>query len=503
MTLVKMLERNARLTPDKAAIFFHSDRISYSELDSTANRVANALIEAGVVRGDRIGLMLPRVPELIAAFLGIAKANAVAVPINFDLLESGVRAAMSQTSPKCVIVHKHYLELARQALPPAAKALIIAVDGDGRVDELSWTEVLRNYSSAGPSLEINDEDVVYLNYTSGSSGNPKCAITTHSNIYWNTYAASDALELTSEDIHICMFAPQAHPHELLARPLYLGGSMVLLETIFPKSLAEAIASHGVTCMMGIAPMYEKLLETVEDRHYDLSSLKIAESGGMHTNTDLIDRFRKKIGVPVLPVWGSTETTGIAIANRPGEEIVRDSIGRPCPGYEVKLVDEENREVDTGETGEMIFRSPAVVKGYFEDRENTNNCFRGGWYYSGDLAKMDDCGNLFFVDRKSGMMKVTGLKVYPMEIERVLMEHPDIREVAVISSTDRLRGEVPKAIIVPANGKVLSTKEVVDFCREKLPNYKLPRIVEFRECLPKTGSGKCNKKELHMEELSKR
>lgn len=275
--------------------------------------------------------------------------------------------------------------------------------------------------------------------------------------------------------------------------------MVLLDRIYPKSLAKVISDYGVTCMMGLAPMYEKLLDVLEHYEYDLSSLRIPESGGMHTRPELVGRFRQKIGVPIIPVWGSTETTGIAITQAPGGPIVPGSVGKPCMSYEVKIVDENDEQVGTGEIGELIFKGPAVVNGYYEDPINNQSCFKNGWYYSGDLGKRDKEGNIYFVDRKEGMMKVAGLKVYPQEIELVLMEHPDIKEVAVIASKDDLRGEVPKAIIITKNGRGITEKEVLAFCRGRIAQYKVPRIVEIRESLPKIGSGKIDKKALEMEE----
>jgi acyl-coenzyme A synthetase/AMP-(fatty) acid ligase len=247
-------------------------------------------------------------------------------------------------------------------------------------------------------------------------------------------------------------------------------------------------------------MYENLLEVLEHKSYDLSSLRVLESGGMYTRRDLIEKYRRNIGIPILTVWGSTETTGIAIANYFGEETPAGSVGRPCPSYDIKIIDEENRELRPGAIGECLLRGPGVVQGYYQDSVNTRSCFNDGWYHSGDLVKRDEQNRFYFVDRKTGMMKVAGLKVYPPEIESVLMEHPDIKEVAVISSKERLRGEVPKAIIVPRNGKALSEKDVLLFCRARMPNYKVPRIVEFRKALPKIGSGKINKKELLKDEM---
>lgn len=499
MTLLKMLKRAVERSPGKTAIIYKDLTLTYRALDDKVARLANALKGLGLTKGARVGLLLPRVPELVISFLAIAKARGIVAPVNFEMMEDQIKAILTGVSPKCLIVHKNFVELVKRVIPPGLEIAIIVVGGRDVSVGLLWEEVLRNAPADDHDLVIDEEDVVYLNYTSGSTGKSRGAVTDHSHIYWNTFAAADALKLTAEDIHLCMFAPFAHPHEIFARPLYLGGTMVLLDKIYPKALAGAISIHGVTCMMGLAPMYELLLEAMEHKPYDLGSLRVPESGGMVTRPKLIERFRVKAGTPILPVWGSTETTGIAIANIPGEKQACGSIGKACPTYEVKILNEDNEEADCGEIGELVFKGPAVVKRYYDGIGHGSEHFREGWYYSGDLGKKDAEGNFYFVDRKSGMMKVAGLKVYPLEIELALMEHPDIKEVAVISSMDKLRGEVPRAIIVTNNGNALSEKEVVEFCKGKIAGYKVPRIIEFRGSLPKIGSGKINKKELAMED----
>jgi len=499
MTLVEMIEKNAKKVPEKTAIIYRDSKITYKELNGTVNKMANALITMGLKKGDRIGLMLPRVPELVISFLSIAKARGIAVPINFELSEENIATILTDISPRYIIAHDQFLDLAKRSIVPRSKTSIIAVDHRGGSEDISWEEMLKGKSSNNPSLEIKEEDIVYLNYTSGFTGNSKGAVTTHSNIYWNTIASVDILRLTSNDVHLCMFAPFAHPHEIFARPLYLEGTMVLLDTIYPKTLAKAISVHQVTCMMGLAPMYETLLESIEHKRCDLSSLKVPESGGMYTRIELIEKFRQKVGVPIIPVWGSTETTGIAIANTPGEAMSPGSVGKPCTSYQVKIIDEYGIEVPIDAIGEMIFKGPGVVQDYYNDPINTQSSFKDGWYYSGDLVRRDEKNNFYFTERKSGMMKVAGLKVYPLEIELALMEHPKIKEAAVISLKDKLRGEVPKAIIVTKNGEDLTEKEVIEFCRGRMPNYKVPRNVEVRKTLPKSGSGKINKKALQVGE----
>jgi len=502
MNLAKVLERNAHEFPDRTSIICRGSKITYRELNETVNRVCHALVSLGVKKGDRIGFMLPRIPELVIGFLAVAKAQAIAVPLNYELQKEKIRDILAETSPHCLILHSQFTEIASGAVPRNAEIPFICT---GQVDaraDYSLEKILKDMRSDNPLSPAHENDVVYLNYTSGSTGNPKGAVTTHANIYWNTIGAIDALHLSADDIHLCMFAPFAHPHEIFARPLLLGGTMVLMEKVYPKSIAETISTHGVTCMMGLAPLYQTLLELLDHKTYDLGSLRVPESGGMYTRVELIERFRRKTGVPIIPVWGSTETTGIAIANRPGDPLPSGSVGKPCCSYEVRIIDEHNRELPAGEIGEMIFKGPAVVEDYYQRPDENQRCFQNGWYYSGDFGKRDNAGNLYFIERKSGMMKVAGLKVYPMEVELSLIEHPAIQEVAIIAARDRLRGEVPKAIIVPKPGQQITEKEVYEFCREKLPHYKVPRIIEFREHLPKIGSGKINKRELQLEEISK-
>lgn len=499
MTLIEQLERNAKELPDKTAIIYRGKKTSYGELDNAVTRLGNAFLGMGLKRGDRVGLMLPRVPELVTGFLAIAKAHGVAMPINFELKKEDIGSIVGKTSPCFIIVHKNYLDIAKKSLSYSSKTRLIVVDGsDNGSGFILWDDLLQSSSAENPGLDINDDDVFYLNYTSGSTGEPKGAVTTHANVYWNTLASVDALGLTADDVHLCMFAPFAHPHEIFARPLYLGGTMVLVDKVSPKSIAEAISTCRVTCMMGLVPMYENLLEQQRLKPYDLNSLRIPESGGMYTRDDLIEKFRRKVGVPIIPVWGSTETTGIGLAVRPGTKRPTGSVGKPCAHYTVKIVDEYGSERPPGVVGEIVFKSEAIVKGYYGGLSSATSPFRNGWYHSSDLGRMDEEGNFYFVERKTGMMKVAGLKVYPLEIEQALLNHPDVKEAAVISVKDKLRGEIPMAIVVALQGRELTNKEVRRFCREALPSYKVPRLLEIRDSLPKISSGKIDKKILQME-----
>ncbi len=496
-TLVQMLEGNAREFPGKDALVFGETRLSYKALNEAVNRAANAFLKNGVRKGDIIGLMLPRIPELVVGFLASAKAGAVAAPINYELTRDRVSGLLRTLNPRAVVAHADFTGLLDDVAQTDIKGFTVLVGGP-QAGESSWREFIGGAGPENPGISVDEGDIAYLNYTSGSTGESKGALATHANIYWNTYSSVEALGLRREDVHLCMFASFAHPHEIFSRSVFLGGTMVIVDKIYPKSIAEAIEANRVTCMMGLSPMYENLLELMGHKHYDLSSLRVPESGGMYTRTELIERFRDKVGASIVPVWGSTETTGIAIANRPGANVPSGSVGTACPGYGIKIVDEESQELPDGEVGEMVFKGPGVVGGYFEGMDAGRNSFRDGWYYSGDLARRDARGYFYFVERKTGMMKIAGLKVFPTEIELTLLDHVDIREATVVSVKDRLRGEVPKAVIVLKNGKSMTARDVFNFCRQRLAHYKVPRIVEFRDCLPKTPGGKIDKKALQTE-----
>lgn len=344
-------------------------------------------------------------------------------------------------------------------------------------------------AAPAPAAPAGDGDVVYLNMTSGSTGAPKAALTTHANLYWNTVSSVEALELGPDDIHACMFPVFGHPHELFARPLYLGGTIVMIDGISPKSITAAIAEHGVTSLMAIASICQSLVHFHRSRSFKLPSLRMAESGGMHASSRLVHEFRDCFGVPMVPVWGSTETAGVALANSVDGTYRPGSMGRPAPHYEVRVVADHGGEAEADEVGEMAIRGPGVCPGYFRNSSETAVFMREGWFYTGDLVRRDADGYFFFAGRRNGMMKVAGLKVFPTEIEEILSRHPGIAEVAVVKAADPSHGEAPKAFVVPKDGSPLTLADIREYCRERMAAYKIPRHVELVKELPKSPGGK--------------
>jgi long-chain acyl-CoA synthetase len=449
----------------------------------------------GLKKGDRVGLLLHKTPEAIISFLAVAAAGGVVFPVDYNQTLDSIESLFNLTKPAVVIVDERFQDLLARFKDNCSDEKTIVVGEKAGNQSHSWEEILAQQSLQPPSIDIHEDDVVYLNFTSGSTGLPKGAVTTHANIYWNTLSAVESLGLTEEDIHLCMFPIFVHPHELFARALYLGGTIVLVDSINPKSIATAISEHKVTCMMAVASFYDAMARLPLPFHFDMSSLRIPESGGMYVHPALEQKFKERFNIPIIPVWGSTETTGIALAASVKGERKPGSMGKPSASYQIRVLGEQGEELSLGETGIMAVKGPGVCSGYHNQPEETEMYMNDGWFLTGDIVRTDSEGYYYFVGRKTWMMKVAGLKVFPSEIEDVLIKHPNIEEVAVVKIQDSTHGEVPKAVIVLKDGLNLSKDDIRKYCENKLSRYKIPRAVEFRHELPKTPGGKILYREL--------
>ncbi|OQY12493.1 MAG: hypothetical protein B6I30_04755 [Desulfobacteraceae bacterium 4572_187] len=498
MTIVEMLEKTNGLFSGKAAIICGETSLSYEDVSVQSNALANFLVGTGLKKGESVGLLMKKSPEAIVSFLGAVAAGGIAFPIDYTQTVAHIQFILNLTKPSALVVCADFQPLLFKFDLPCPDHRVIIVGKTPRPQYRPWDAVLSENHHGRPDVKIEEDDILYLNFTSGTTGVPKAAVATHANIYWNTAASVEILELTPDDIHLCLFPVFGHPHELFARSIYLGGTIVLVDNISPKSIAKAISKDRVTCMMGVASIYETLVRFHESNPFDSSSLRVPESGGMHIHPALAHKFRERFGVSMIPVWGSTETGGIAFANPTSHTKKEGSIGRPCPYYQAKIVGENGKELAENDIGEIAVKGPAVSAGYLENPEETEKYMKDGWFFTDDLAKMDTDGYFYFVARKSGMMKVAGMKVFPVEIEDVLRSHPKIAEAAVTKLRDRLHGEVPKAVIVLEEGAKVESMEIRRYCEKRMAKYKAPRVIEFRTELPKSSAGKVLYRELQQE-----
>jgi long-chain acyl-CoA synthetase len=495
LTIIEMLQKSAEKYPAKTAIIYKESRVSYSELYDKTAALAAFLVDTGIKKGDRIGLLVEKTPEAIIGFLGAAAAGGVVFPMDYNQLPRDHQFTVDLAHPSALIVASSLQPLLTGLRTPCPDQKIVVIGKQAKIRYPAWDEIVSRSTPRMPGVEIAADDVVYLNFTSGTTGTPKGAITTHNNIYWNTRASVEALGLVHEDVHLCMFPVFGHPHELFARPLLLGGTIVLVDGISPKAIAKAILDNGVTAMMAVASIYASMVKLDELHTPNLGRLRLAESGGMHVVPTLAQRFKERFGIPITPVWGSTETTGIIMA-RPWNGVLKTgSVGKPCPYYEVALVGDDGEIAGANDIGELIVNGPAVCSGYHGNPEETALHMKDGWMHTGDLFWKDDDGYFFFAGRRTGMMKVAGLKVFPSEIEDVISGHPDVVEVAVVRTVDSTHGEVPKAVVVLKENSRVDADEIVRYCTKRLARYKVPRIIEFTKELPKTPGGKILYKKL--------
>ncbi len=486
-----LLRRAAANWPDKAALLTNGPSWTWSQLDAEVDRVATLLSAAGIGEGDAVGFLLPKRAEVAIGFLACARIGAIQAPVNFKLHPDQVADQFRTAGLRAVIVDAQFDGLLKHLLPllPDPRR-IIYVDGPGRHGDGVWE---RAVSVRLPSVTPGADSIVYYNYTSGSTGRPKGAVTTHRNINANAVATAEGLGFTEEDVYLGMFSVFAHPHELFHRSILYGGSFVVAETLNPRVAADVIARHRISWTMGVPSFYEMLLDFRDSHGGDFSSLRVLEAGGAFVSPETLARMEKAFSTRFLPVWGSTETTGVGLGmlahgpRRPG------STGKVIPGYELRVVGEDGAVVDADQVGELWIRGPGVVSGYVNQPEETLAQFQGGWYATRDLVRQDADGFVFFSGRRSEMLKIGGIRVFPLEIETVLTQHPEVRGVVVVRAEERLRGEIARAIVQTSPESTLTVRKLQAYCRERLAGYKVPRIVEFWSEIPKLPNGKIDKR----------
>jgi long-chain acyl-CoA synthetase len=486
MTLDLLLRQQAIDHPERAFLHHERGSWSYAQVEREVAGLAGHLAELGFRCGERLFLWLPKCAEVVVGFLAANRAGGMAVPINYKAPSGELADVFARFRPRAVLLHARFVEdyRALERRDPGGEAVVVvgeAPAGVGTPYEQAVRHAPLDVSRGSP------EQVAYLNFTSGSTGAPRAAAATHSQIIWNARSMREVFGLSERDVHLPMFAVFSHPHELFARALLTGGSTVLHEQVHPRALVEKIRRYGVTCVMAVATVYRLMLRELARR--PVPSLRIAESGGMPTPPELNEEFRARSGVPILPVWGSTETTGPAVATRPGDPAGPGALGRRCPFYELRVVDEEGRELPAGECGELLVAGPAVVERYYGEPEATARAFRDGWYHTGDLVSRDERGFYRFLGRKQQLIKVGGLKVFAREVVEAIRSHPAVEEVVVVADREELRGEIHRAVIAPDLGRRFVEEELIPMLRERLARYKIPRTIATLPALPRLAGGK--------------
>lgn len=488
----------------KVAIVSKEKRITYGELNERVNRLANKFREIGVQKGDRVNALLLNTSEVLESMFACAKIGAIFVPINFRLSVREVEYIVHDSGGQIFIYDERLFETVKELKKWVPNMHYFIKVGDMPTeDDLDYEKLLKSGSNKEPEDYITLDDVHMMMYTSGTTGKPKGVMLTHGNTTWNAINALDLITLLSDDITLTV-APLFHigAMNIFTSPtLYKGGTVVLLDTFNPDELLATVEKEKVTTLFLVPAMWLAIINLPTIDNYDLSSLRLNFSGGSPCPLTVIEFFHKR-NVPFIEGFGLTETAPVVSA-LDSENVHRKngSVGKAPIHSDLRVVNEEDNDVEVGEIGELIVRGPNVMVGYWNKPEETKKAMKDGWFYTEDLAKFDDEGFLYIVDRKTDMIITGGENVYPIEVEQVLFSHPNVRDVAVIGYPDEKWVETVKAFIILKDPETsVSLEEIREFCDNKLARFKLPRHIEIMEALPRNATGKVLKHKLRKADL---
>lgn len=473
-------------TGDKIALYEKSSQYSYAQLQQKVAQYRNYLFAQGVRQHDQVALYAKNSSEFIFSYMAISSLGSVVVPLNTMFTPREIAFILKDARVKLVVTDKD-LQFAGQyeeGSPSPAQAFLSQIN----------EETSQSYFPVPPDISIEESDPCVILYTSGTTGRPKGALLSHSNLVSNAAAFGAVTQAGADDNTLCVL-PLFHSFAwtcCVTTSLYNGASITIVEAFAPKDVIATIREQGVTTVMGVPAMYG--FYTSLARPEDLAGVRLFASGGASLPMEIIDKFYTKTHKHVIEGYGLSEASP-AVCFNPLGATKPGSIGVPLPGTEVKIVDDTGVEKKQGEIGELITRGPNVMLGYYGLPEESAEALKGGWLYTGDLAYKDEDGYFFIVDRKKDIVIVSGLNVYPREVEEVLYHYPAVKEAAVIGVPDKSRGEIVRAFVVGKEEARLDKRDLMAFLKKNLAQFKLPREIIELDTLPKNATGKILKNEL--------
>ncbi len=492
-----LLQESAARMGERVALRLGEDAHTYAQLDAQAQRLAGHLRAAGMRPGSRVGLLLPNVPEFPIAYHGALRAGAAVVPMNTLLRPREIAYYLEDSGAELLVAWHEQLDAALEGAALAGVGRVICAGGPaGPADSLAQ---LLAESQSDPSLaQRAPDDPAVILYTSGTTGKPKGALLTHSNLLWNAQVSAELFALQADD-RLLGTLPLFHSFGqtcVLNAAFRRGAEVVLIPRFEPEAALDLMEGRGVTVFMGVPTMYVALLNADSAARRDLSALRLCVSGGAAIPVEILRGFEERFGARVLEGYGLSEASPVASFNHLERPSKPGSIGTPIWGTEMRVADEEGATCPPGEVGEILIRGHNVMAGYHRRTEETADAIdRDGWLHTGDMARMDEDGYFFIVDRKKDLIIRGGYNVYPREVEEVLYEHPGVMEAAVVGVPDAALGEEVAAAVVARPGAALDADALRAWVREQVAPYKYPRHIAIVAELPKGPTGKILKREL--------
>ncbi|HUO70479.1 MAG TPA: long-chain fatty acid--CoA ligase [Solirubrobacteraceae bacterium] len=489
--LAQLLTDTAAKHGARSALKFDDHVITYEMLNEGAARVAGLLKQRGVAPGDRVGIMLPNVPYFVTVYYGILRAGGVVVPMNVLFKRREVRFYLADSQAKQLFVWHDFAESGQAGAAEAGTEVITVAPGE-------FERLLATAPREVADAPRDPSDTAVILYTSGTTGTPKGAELTHDNMLENCLRGGTNLIDVSEQDVVLGALPLFHSFGqtcCMNAGIREGACMTLMPRFDAEKALEIVERDKVTILDGVPTMFHALLNHPEREKYDVSSVRVCCSGGSAMPVEVMRGFERAFGCVILEGYGLSETSPVASFNHVDRERKPGSIGTPIHGVEMKVVDDQDNELPPGEVGEIVIRGHNVMKGYHNRPDATAEAMKGGWFHTGDLARVDEDGYFFIVDRKKDMIIRGGYNVYPREIEEVLYEHPAVLEAAIIGVPDASLGEEIAACVVLRPGADPSTDDIRNFVKDRVAAYKYPRHIWFTDELPKGATGKVLKRDI--------
>jgi fatty-acyl-CoA synthase len=495
MDMGQILTLAARKYPEHTALICGAERLTYRAFNRRVNQLAHALLDLGLKKGDKVAALFYNSIPFVETYFAALKAGGVFVPVNFRFVGEEAAYILNQSDSRFFFFGGEFgslVQAIRSALPKIDFFFAAGTPPAAGIGK--YEDLLNGSPDFEPPVPLSEDDDCQIMYTSGTTGKPKGAVITHRNVLWNMFNTILGREEKEDEISLVV-GPLYHTAALnnhFTLRVALGGTSILVKEFDARQVLETISREKVTVISGAPAMFHFLLNLPGKEKYDPRSVTKCTTGASilpdETKEKLFRFFPNIQGI--YDVYGCTECSpNICILKGKDSLRKKESVGPPLPFLEVRIVDDQDQPVPANVVGELTCRGPNVMKGYYKDPEGTAEALRGGWLHTGDLARMDEEGFVYIVDRKKDMIISGGENIYPRELEEVLYRHPKIQDAAVVGIPDSLWGESVKAFVVLRKGAVLKAEEVVEYCKAHLASYKKPRSVAFVDSLPRNPSGK--------------
>jgi len=499
MNISNLLIESTARRPGHPAIRFLDRMITYEELNRQVDRLSHGLVHEGLRPGDVCILMIPNSIEWIIIYYALAKVGAVVLPVNFLYRKGELDHIFRDSGARVFIGHKDYLEHPCQVMDAMPKIDLRIAQGISRGQGLIPLDELFMEGKPFPPLQTRDDDTWTIIYTSGTTGLPKGAMLTHYSMANNAMTVANMRSTDPMDV-VFGVLPFFHIYgqtSVLNASIYLGLTIRLWPHFEAEELLSAIEEEKSSILIAVPTVFNRLAKLANSRPPKRSSLRFCISGGASLPVEVLHQFEDRFRTTIYEGYGLTECSPVCVENPFGRTTKPGSIGLPIPGFEARIVNDQDEDVSQGAVGELIIRGPGVMKGYHNQPVATAETIRGGWLHTGDLAKMDEDGYVFIVDRKKDMIIRGGYNVYPREIEEVLYTHPDVIEAAVIGIPDSELGEEVAAVVALRQGSRTTMEALRQFVKEQVAPYKYPRKIHLVQELPKGPTGKILKRAIRL------